>query len=201
MFDNFKNKVGLIFLLFLVVMFFSFFSVNLAKAEGGSGAQGDSCTSNSDCGGSSLLPLNCWRQNSDDPTGFCFPGAGGVVPATSNTPNSGVVNTSDTSNSGVDNTSDTSNSDGGSSVVSLSNPLGTASIPGIIGKVINAALGIVGSLALIMFIYGGITWMTAAGNEQNVTKGKNIIIWATLGLVVIFSSYAIVRFVLQAIGV
>lgn len=168
MFDNFKNKVGLIFLLFLVVMFFSFFSVNLAKAEGGSGAQGDSCTSNSDCGGSSLLPLNCWRQNLDDPTGVCFPGAGGVVPATS---------------------------------VSLSNPLDTASIPGIIGKVINAALGIVGSLALIMFIYGGITWMTAAGNEQNVTKGKNIIIWATLGLVVIFSSYAIVRFVLQAIGV
>jgi len=171
-------------------MFFSFFSVNLAKAEGGSGVQGDSCTSNSDCGGSSLLPLNCWRQNLDDPTGVCLPGAGGVVPATSETPNSGVDNTSNTSNSG-----------GGSSVVSLSNPLDTAaSIPGIIGKVINAALGIVGSLALIMFIYGGITWMTAAGNEQNVTKGKNIIIWATLGLVIIFSSYAIVRFVLQAIG-
>lgn len=190
MFDNFKNKVGLIFLLFLVIMFFSFFSVNLAKAKGGSGAQGDSCTSNSDCGGSYMLPFNCWRQNLDDSTGICLPGAGGVIPATSNTPNSGVDNTSDTSNSG-----------GGSSVVSLPNPLGTASIPGIIGKVINAALGIVGSLALIMFIYGGITWMTAAGNEQNVTKGKNIIIWATLGLVVIFSSYAIVRFVLQAIGV
>ncbi|HOZ53132.1 MAG TPA: pilin [bacterium] len=108
--------------------------------------------------------------------------------------------TSSTPNSGVDNTSNTPNSGGGSSVVSLNNPLGTASIPEIIGRVISAALGIVGSLALIMFIYGGITWMTAAGNEQNVTKGKNIIIWATLGLVVIFSSYAIVRFVLQAIG-
>lgn len=144
MFDNFKNKVGLVFLMFFTVVSFSFLLPNFVQAQGA---------------------------------------------------------TSTTSNSGVNNTSTTSNSGSGSSVVSLPNPLGTASIPGIIGKVINAALGIVGSLALIMFIYGGITWMTAAGNEQNVTKGKNIIIWATLGLVVIFSSYAIVRFVLQAIGV
>jgi hypothetical protein len=187
MFNNFKNKVGLIFLLFLVIMFFSFFSVNLAKAAGGSGEIGTSCEQDSDC----VDGLVC-QAFPPFTTKFCQ----------SNTSNSGVDNTSDTSNSGVDNTSDTSNSGGGSSVVSLPNPLGTtASIPGIIGKVISAALGIVGSLALIMFIYGGIIWMTAAGNEQNVTKGKNIIIWATLGLVIIFSSYAIVRFVLQAIGV
>ncbi|MFA5644577.1 MAG: hypothetical protein WC928_03575 [Patescibacteria group bacterium] len=88
----------------------------------------------------------------------------------------------------------------GSSVLSLKNPLKTDSVPALVGQIISAVLGIVGSLALIMFIYGGITWMTASGNEQSVTKGKNIIIWATLGLVVIFSSYALVRFVIQAIG-
>lgn len=86
------------------------------------------------------------------------------------------------------------------SPISLSNPLKTDSVPALVGQIISAGLGIVGSLALIMFIYGGITWMTASGNEQSVTKGKNIIIWATLGLVVIFSSYALVRFVIQAIG-
>lgn len=108
---------------------------------------------------------------------------------------------SNTTNTGVEEGADsnTQNS-GGSSVVTLNNPLPTDNIPQIIGKVINAALGIVGSLALLMFIFGGITWMTAAGNEQSVTKGKNIIIWAALGLVVIFSSYAIVKLVLQAIG-
>jgi len=85
--------------------------------------------------------------------------------------------------------------------VSLDNPLGdTKDIPSLIGNVISAVLGIVGSLALVMFIYGGVIWMTAAGNEQSVTKGRNILMWAALGLVVIFSSYALTRFVIQAIG-
>ncbi len=87
-----------------------------------------------------------------------------------------------------------------SGVVSLSNPLGTSSIPTLIGRVIDSVLGIVGSLALVMFVYGGLIWMTAAGNEQSVTKGKNILMWATIGLVVIFTSYALVKFVIQAIG-
>jgi len=57
-------------------------------------------------------------------------------------------------------------------------------------------------LALVMFIYGGIIWMTSSGNAEQVTKGKNIIIWATIGLVVIFSAYALVNFVLtKALGV
>ena len=67
----------------------------------------------------------------------------------------------------------------------------------IIGKTINAVLGIVGSLALVMFIYGGILWMTSAGNDQRVQKGKDTLLWAVIGLIVIFSSYAMVNFVLN----
>ena len=78
----------------------------------------------------------------------------------------------------------------------------TEGIPTLLGRVINAILGIVGSLALVMFIYGGIIWMTSSGNAEQVTKGKNIVIWATIGLVVIFSAYALVSFVLtKALGV
>ena len=47
-----------------------------------------------------------------------------------------------------------------------------------------------------MFIYGGLVWMTAAGSNEKVQKGKDILIWATVGLVIIFTSYALVRFVL-----
>ena len=84
----------------------------------------------------------------------------------------------------------------------LSNPLGDGTTPaGLIGTVIKAVLGIVGSLALAMFIYSGLIWMTAAGNQERVTKGKNILIWATIGLAVIFSAYAMVRFVFTGIGV
>ena len=90
--------------------------------------------------------------------------------------------------------------------VQLPNPLGTGAekinIPTLLGNVVNAILGIVGSLALVMFIYGGIIWMTSSGNAEQVTKGKNIVIWATIGLVVIFSAYALVSFVLtKALGV
>ena len=85
--------------------------------------------------------------------------------------------------------------------VSLENPIGegeegVTSPEIIIGNVINAVLGIVGSLALLMFIYGGLVWMTSSGNSEKVQKGKNILIWATLGLVVIFASYALVNFVI-----
>ena len=82
----------------------------------------------------------------------------------------------------------------------LINPLtGEHDIPNtnlLIGQLINGILGVVGSLTLIMFIYGGFVWMTATGNSERITKGKDILIWATLGLVMIFISYALVKFIL-----
>jgi len=96
-------------------------------------------------------------------------------------------------------------STGGTAPVQLTNPLtskATNETPQeLIGKIINAVMGIVGSLALAMFIYGGFTWMIAAGNDQNVKKGKDILTWATLGLIVIFSSYALVKFIFSGLGV
>jgi len=84
-------------------------------------------------------------------------------------------------------------------VCTLDNPLGekNTNINTLIGTVIHAIIGIVGSLALAMFVYGGFTWMTAAGASDKVQKGKDIVIWATIGLIVIFSSYAMVSFVLN----
>ncbi|OGF19470.1 hypothetical protein A3I35_02880 [Candidatus Falkowbacteria bacterium RIFCSPLOWO2_02_FULL_45_15] len=86
--------------------------------------------------------------------------------------------------------------------VSLTNPLTNTTgdvpggIPGLIGRVINGVLGVVGSLALIMFIYGGLLWMTSGGNDEKVKQGKDVLIWATLGLFIIFASYALVNFII-----
>ncbi|KKR17803.1 MAG: hypothetical protein UT48_C0046G0003 [Parcubacteria group bacterium GW2011_GWE2_39_37] len=85
--------------------------------------------------------------------------------------------------------------------VTIKNPLkGIDNPQQFIGKIISAALGIVGSIALAMFIYGGFTWMTSSGNSQSVEKGKNTLIWAAIGLVIIFTSYSLVKFVLKGIG-
>jgi uncharacterized membrane protein YjfL (UPF0719 family) len=60
-------------------------------------------------------------------------------------------------------------------------------------------MGIVGSIALLMFIFGGLTWMLSGGSAEKVKKGRDILIWSAIGLVVIFSSYAIVYFVITKI--
>ncbi|MDA3839503.1 MAG: pilin [Patescibacteria group bacterium] len=80
-----------------------------------------------------------------------------------------------------------------SSEVCIDNPIQTATPQQLIGKVIAAVLGISGSLALLMFVYGGFVWMLSGGNSEKVTKGKNTLVWAAIGLVVIFSSYALVN--------
>lgn len=89
-----------------------------------------------------------------------------------------------------------------SDAVQLENPLGEGNIdiPTLLGKIISYVMGIIGSLALVMFIYGGATWMLSAGNQEQVTKGKNIIIWAALGIAIIFTSYALVKFVIDTMA-
>ena len=62
-------------------------------------------------------------------------------------------------------------------------------------------LGIVGSLALLMFIYGGLMFIISSGNSEKVTKAKEIIIGAVIGLVIVFTSYMIIQFTIDALGI
>lgn len=62
-------------------------------------------------------------------------------------------------------------------------------------------LGLVGSLALLMFVYGGFMFLISAGSSDKIGQAKKILIAAVIGLVIVFSSYMIIRFVAQAVGV
>ena len=86
------------------------------------------------------------------------------------------------------------------SPITLTNPLSVSTPQALIGKVIESILGVVGSIALLMFVFGGLTWMLSAGSPEKVKKGRDIIIWAAIGLVIIFLAYALVRFVLSTIA-
>ncbi len=91
----------------------------------------------------------------------------------------------------------------GTEPITIKNPLEGAGVTSpqlLIGRVINSILGVVGSLALVMFVYGGLIWMTSSGSSDQVKKGKDILIWAVVGLVIIFSAYGIIRFVIQGVG-
>ncbi len=86
--------------------------------------------------------------------------------------------------------------------VQLNNPLTgqpTGNLEEAVKNVITAALGVSGVLALIAFIYGGITWMISSGDSAKVQKGKNMMIWAVWGIVIIFSSYAILNYIFSAL--
>lgn len=51
----------------------------------------------------------------------------------------------------------------------------------------------------ILVVYGGYTWMMAQGEEDRVNKGKGILRNGIVGIVIIFASYAITRYVLLSI--
>ena len=67
-------------------------------------------------------------------------------------------------------------------------------------NVSNLILGIVGSLALLMFVIGGFLMLISAGNSEKVSKAKNIILAAVIGLALVFASYLIINFVMEAFG-
>ncbi len=88
---------------------------------------------------------------------------------------------------------------GGGTGTGLDNPLPSADIPTILGNVLRAFFGILGSLALLMFIYGGFTWLTSGGAAEKIQKGKDTMVWAVLGIAITFAAYAIVNFVIGAL--
>ncbi len=71
----------------------------------------------------------------------------------------------------------------------------------IIANIIRIALGLVGIVLLVIIIYGGFLWMTAAGNEEQIGKAKKTLTNAVIGLIIILSAYAIVLFVMRMLGI
>lgn len=62
-------------------------------------------------------------------------------------------------------------------------------------------LGIVGSLALLMFVYGGFMFLISAGSSDKIGQAQKILVAAVIGLAIVFCSYMIIRFVAQTVGV
>ena len=77
----------------------------------------------------------------------------------------------------------------------LNGSLGSADLRATVISIISWALGLLALIAVVLVIYGGFVWMTAAGNEENVEKAKKIISAAVIGLIIILLAWAIVSFV------
>ena len=82
----------------------------------------------------------------------------------------------------------------------VKDPLGGTDIPTLIGGFIRYALGIVGALFLVYFIYAGFLWMTAGGEAERVKKSKHTMVNAVIGILVVMLSYALVSFLIGVSG-
>ena len=90
-------------------------------------------------------------------------------------------------NPGTDNPSEVSAATGGE-----------GSLRSLILRMVNYFLTFLGVLAVIMIIYGGVTYVTAAGKDEAVGNAKKIIMYALIGIIIVLLSFAVVNTVLGA---
>lgn len=87
------------------------------------------------------------------------------------------------------------------SYIGVVQQLPSGSWTAILAGIVQFVLAITGSLALVSFTYGGITMITAMGKDDQITKGKGILMWSVLALIIIAVSYAIVLGITQLVFV
>jgi len=79
------------------------------------------------------------------------------------------------------------------------NPIQAGSGSELYGRIIRAFLGVIGTAALLFVVIGGFTMLTSQGNPEKIKAGRDTILWAAIGLLVAFSSWIILRFVITSI--
>lgn len=66
---------------------------------------------------------------------------------------------------------------------------------GVFNRITSILLFIVGAVAVVMLIFGGIRYVVSGGDQANVTAAKNTILYAIVGIIVALLAYAAVKFV------
>lgn len=64
-------------------------------------------------------------------------------------------------------------------------------ILGITGIAISTLLGLLGVIFIVLMLYAGYNWMTAAGEEGKVETAQETIKRAIIGLIIVVGSYAL----------
>lgn len=82
--------------------------------------------------------------------------------------------------------------DGGSTDVNIP----TLSGDQVLHNALNITYSLGATVAIIVIIIGGITYATSAGDSANITKAKNMILYAVIGLGVVIAAFAITNFVI-----
>jgi heme/copper-type cytochrome/quinol oxidase subunit 2 len=66
-----------------------------------------------------------------------------------------------------------------------------------ISRIITTVLSFLGVIFLVLIIVAGYQWMTAGGNEEQVTKAREKLKNSIIGLVIVLAAYAITMLVIS----
>ena len=142
-------------------------------------------TSSGASGGTSSDPSSHVRKPS---------GSGGTSSGTSSDPSSGTSGGTSSGTSG-----------GGTSVskaeegVSKINNGSNTDLMGIIKLILNTVFVVIGILAVVFIIMGGINYTMSQGDPGKIKKAKDTILYGIIGLIVSLAAFAIVQFVLDSL--
>ena len=67
---------------------------------------------------------------------------------------------------------------------------------GSVTGILNAVIAVLGIVAVIVIIIGGVSYMTSSGDSSKVKKAKDTILYGVIGLIIVALSFAIVNFVI-----
>ena len=76
---------------------------------------------------------------------------------------------------------------------------GQGDLIGSITGILNAIVGILGLVCVVVMIIGGVNYMTSSGDAGKVKKAKDTILYGLIGLVVCALAFALVNFVITGI--
>ena len=81
---------------------------------------------------------------------------------------------------------------------SIGVPTSTANIGQGIANIIKLMMSVVGSVALVFLIVGGLQLAFSTGNAKRVSQARETILYAVIGIIVAIAALAIVTFVAKA---
>lgn len=74
----------------------------------------------------------------------------------------------------------------------------TRTLPGVATTLINVAIALIGLLAVVVIVYGGIRYSTSLGEPGKITQARHIIIYGVIGLVVAMLAWGIVNVIIDS---
>ncbi|NQV00465.1 MAG: hypothetical protein HQ538_07030 [Parcubacteria group bacterium] len=75
-------------------------------------------------------------------------------------------------------------------------PITDKSIPEVVTSIISYVIGIIGIILIVLIVYGGVLYATSSGNEEQIERGKKVLTYSIIGIVIVALSFVITNYVI-----